>query len=127
MSKAIVRDFEKSIKEATTIKRLEQLDKLNDVLLQSVDKNNKRLLTVKEFIKIDDLIADRLIEIESIEKSNLSKDETYTVWVGGVEVVDYYVSKQVANQIKNEWLNKGYTDCQIELITASTLVVKKSQ
>jgi|TARA_B100001093_G_scaffold435290_1_gene433154 hypothetical protein len=40
--------------------------------------------------------------------------EKWTVWVGGIEVVDYLVSKQVANQIKNEWLNKGYTDCQIE-------------
>jgi len=68
MSKSIMKSFVKSIKKATTIKRLEQLEKLNDVLLQSVDKNNKRLLVAQEFIKIDDLIADRRIEIESIEK-----------------------------------------------------------
>ena len=37
-----------------------------------------------------------------------------TVWVGGIEVVDYLVSKQVANQIKNEWLEKGYIDCKIQ-------------
>ena len=46
----------------------------------------------------------------------LSKDETYTVWVGGIEVVDFYVSKQVANQIKNAWIIKGYTDCQVEKV-----------
>tara|TARA_B100001093_G_scaffold445267_1_gene448819 strand:+ start:532 stop:693 length:162 start_codon:yes stop_codon:yes gene_type:complete len=44
----------------------------------------------------------------------MNTDERWTVWVGGVEVVDYYVTKQVANQIKNEWLVKGYTDCQIK-------------
>jgi hypothetical protein len=44
----------------------------------------------------------------------MNTDERWTVWVGGVEVVDYYVTKQVANQIKNKWLVKGYTDCQIE-------------
>ena len=41
-------------------------------------------------------------------------NERWTVWVGGIEVVDYLVSKQVANQIKKEWLSKGYTDCKIE-------------
>ena len=46
----------------------------------------------------------------------LSKDETYTVWVGGIEVVDFYVSKQVVNQIKNAWIIKGYTDCQVEKV-----------
>ena len=31
----------------------------------------------------------------------------WTVWVGGTEVTDYLVSKQVADQTRNEWIEKG--------------------
>ncbi len=44
----------------------------------------------------------------------------YTVWVGGGEVVDYYCSKEVAIQIRDEWIADGYTDCKIEKITEGT-------
>ena len=44
------------------------------------------------------------------------KNENYTVWIGGIEITDYLVSKQLANQIKNTWIAKGYSDCKIEKI-----------
>ena len=44
------------------------------------------------------------------------KNENYTVWIGGIEVTDYLVNKQLANQIKNTWIAKGYDDCKIEKI-----------
>lgn len=39
--------------------------------------------------------------------------ECYTVWVGGVEVVDYLVDKETADRIAKEWENKGYDDVAI--------------
>ena len=44
------------------------------------------------------------------------KNETYAVWVGATEVTDYLVSKEVAELIKKDWIEKGYDDCIIEKI-----------
>lgn len=40
-------------------------------------------------------------------------DDNYTVWVGGQEVTDYYVSEQEANRIAQEYRAKGYDDVHI--------------
>lgn len=38
----------------------------------------------------------------------------YSVWVGGVEVTDYLVTKQDAEKIAKEYRKEGYDDVQIE-------------
>jgi len=40
----------------------------------------------------------------------------YTVWVGGVEITDYYVTDNVASKIVSEWIKKGYTDIVVERV-----------
>jgi hypothetical protein len=40
----------------------------------------------------------------------------YTVWVGGIEVTDYLVNYQQANEILKRYLDDGYTDIKIEKI-----------
>jgi hypothetical protein len=40
----------------------------------------------------------------------------YTVWVGGVEVNDYYLTKEEANNLALEYKNNGYDDVIIEKI-----------
>ena len=40
----------------------------------------------------------------------------YTVWVGGIEVTDYLVNYQQANEILKSYLDDGYTDIKIEKI-----------
>jgi hypothetical protein len=37
----------------------------------------------------------------------------YVVWVGGVEVVDSYVSKEKAEEIAEQYREDGYDDVQI--------------
>jgi hypothetical protein len=38
----------------------------------------------------------------------------YTVWVGGLEVLDYYVSKEYAELLKSDYEEDGYDDVKIE-------------
>ena len=40
----------------------------------------------------------------------------HTVWVGGAEVTDFYVSLDTAAAIKNEYELKGYDDVIIEKV-----------
>jgi hypothetical protein len=40
----------------------------------------------------------------------------WTVWVGGVEVNEYYVDKDKADDIAKFWINKGYTDVAVERV-----------
>jgi hypothetical protein len=40
----------------------------------------------------------------------------YTVWVGGVEVNDFYLTKEAAATIAEEYYNDGYDDVVIEMI-----------
>lgn len=37
----------------------------------------------------------------------------YTVYVGGVEVVDHYVNEICALEIVDKWLNDGYEDVEM--------------
>lgn len=37
----------------------------------------------------------------------------YTVFVGGIEVTDYELSKEEANEVAEYWRNKGYDDVAI--------------
>ena len=47
---------------------------------------------------------------------NYYANTKYTVWVGGVEVVDYYVDRYTAATIAEQWIKQGYNDIQIERI-----------
>ena len=40
--------------------------------------------------------------------------EKFTVWVGGVEVNDYYLTKKEAENLAEEYRNDGYDDVVIE-------------
>ena len=42
--------------------------------------------------------------------------EHYTVWVGGGEVNDYYLTLDEAQTIARQYLNNGYDDVIIELV-----------
>lgn len=41
----------------------------------------------------------------------------YTVWVGGVEVADYFVRREDAEDIAEVWRNIGHTDVAIEEVS----------
>lgn len=40
--------------------------------------------------------------------------KSYVVWVGGVEVNDYYLTKEEAERIAEGYLSSGYDDVVIE-------------
>lgn len=42
--------------------------------------------------------------------------DKYTVWVGGIEATQYYVSKSEAERIATEYKSEGYTDVIIEKV-----------
>lgn len=42
--------------------------------------------------------------------------KNYTVWVGGTEVNDYYLTKEQAEKLADEYINDGYDDVKIEKI-----------
>ena len=39
----------------------------------------------------------------------------YTIWVGGVEINDYYLSEQMAQDLAELWRANGYEDVEIEV------------
>ena len=41
-------------------------------------------------------------------------DRNYSVWVGGVEVTDYLVTEEVANEIAQQYKDDGYDDVAID-------------
>ena len=40
----------------------------------------------------------------------------YSVWVGGTEVNDYYLTETLAEELANEYIEDGYDDVKIEQI-----------
>jgi hypothetical protein len=47
--------------------------------------------------------------------------QKYTVWVGGVEVNDFYLSWTEAVMIATEFMSEGYRDVQIERVARPDL------
>jgi hypothetical protein len=43
-------------------------------------------------------------------------DQRYTVWVGGVEVNDHYLTKPVADILAQRYIEHGYDDVSIDEI-----------
>ena len=46
----------------------------------------------------------------------MSNPKTYTVWGGGVEVNDYYLTFERASELADEWRADGYDDVVIEKV-----------
>jgi len=46
-------------------------------------------------------------------KTNQESKKSYTVWVGGIEVVDYLLTKDEANDVREHYMSEGYTDVEI--------------
>lgn len=42
--------------------------------------------------------------------------DKYTVWVGGIEATQYYLSKSEAESIAADYKSEGYTDVIIEKV-----------
>ena len=42
--------------------------------------------------------------------------ELYTVWVGGAEVNDQHLSKEMAEKLANEYRTNGYDDVIVEMV-----------
>jgi len=40
--------------------------------------------------------------------------KSWTVWVGGAEVVDYLVTRERAEKIAQDWRDQGYDDVRLE-------------
>ena len=41
-------------------------------------------------------------------------NEKFSVWVGGVEVNDYYLTEAQANALAEQYRNEGYDDVSVE-------------
>lgn len=49
-----------------------------------------------------------------MKKPKKDTTKNYVVWVGGVEVNDFYLSKEDAEDLRDEYLDEGYDDACIE-------------
>lgn len=52
----------------------------------------------------------------SVNKNTLKLLDLYTVWVGGTEVNDFYLSKDKADTLAQEYIDDNYDDVIIEKI-----------
>jgi hypothetical protein len=43
--------------------------------------------------------------------------KTYSVWVGGSEVNDYYLTKENADSLAQKWIAEGYDDVMVEEVS----------
>ena len=48
--------------------------------------------------------------------SSLATKRQYTVWVGASEVNDFYLTKQEAIDLADEYKDDGYNDVFVELV-----------
>ena len=44
-------------------------------------------------------------------------EKEYTVWVGGMEVNDHYLTKESALKLADEYLAEGYEDVSVEKVS----------
>lgn len=44
------------------------------------------------------------------------EDKLFTVWVGGLEINDYYLTEQEANRLVDQYRNLGYEDIVLDRI-----------
>ena len=43
--------------------------------------------------------------------------EKWTVWVGGIEVNDYYLAKEEAKRLASWYITDGYNDVKVERVS----------
>jgi len=43
----------------------------------------------------------------------MKNKKCYSVWIGGIEVNDYYLTKNKAIILANEYINEGYDDVKM--------------
>ena len=48
------------------------------------------------------------------ERRRIDMNTKYIVWVGGID--DHYTSEEEAKKAKQEWIDDGYDDVQIEVV-----------
>ena len=75
----------------------------------------------KAFVAGFEYVYDKLISKDdknntnnTITKENIMTE--YTVWVGGIEVNDFPMSKKAAEELANLYKKSGYTDVCVEKI-----------
>ena len=44
----------------------------------------------------------------------MENKNTFSVWVGGIEVNDFLLSEEEANNLADEWRAKGYDDVYVD-------------
>jgi len=52
--------------------------------------------------------------VKSIDEDKGEKVPSWTVWVGGGEINDYYLSETQAKDIAQAWIDKGYDEVVVE-------------
>jgi len=52
-------------------------------------------------------------------------EKKYTVWVGGVEVTDYYVNRDTADELLMEYIDKGYDTDDVYIDEMETIKGKR--
>jgi hypothetical protein len=68
----------------------------------------KYIKEVKMFSQVDDFLK----ELPKMVEPELPKGK-YSVWVGGCEIAEN-VTEEVAEAIKDSWIEKGYDDVEIQ-------------
>jgi hypothetical protein len=54
-------------------------------------------------------------------------EQLYSVWVGGGEINDYYLTREAAERVAKAWRNWGYTDAAIRLEKEHKLTNEKGE
>lgn len=44
----------------------------------------------------------------------MKTEKTYTVWVGGAEIVSHLVCKETATRLAQSWTDNGYDDVKVQ-------------
>ena len=53
----------------------------------------------------------------AVKKGRKVMSKGWTVWVGGVEVNDFYLHKKEAFELATVWKNRGYDDVCVEYVS----------
>lgn len=53
-------------------------------------------------------------------QTNIMEQKIYTVWVGGIEVNNYLLTKEEADYLANEYRDVGHDDVVVESVEKST-------
>ena len=62
---------------------------------------------------VNDYTDEMLSFIDDIIESVLEFDKHYSIYIDGNEVNDYYLTKEVAELHKEEWIADGYDNVEI--------------